>query len=100
MPFFGQAHDPATWTIIVILSLAGGLAQLTLTAALRFAPVALVMPMDYTSLIWASLLGVLLFQQYPSHWTWIGAPVVIGSGLVILWREHRLRRKVASPSIP
>nr|WP_294847287.1 DMT family transporter [uncultured Sphingomonas sp.] len=93
MPFVGQAHDPATWTIIFVLSLAGGLAQLTLTAALRFAPVALVMPMDYTSLIWASLLGVLLFQQMPSHWTWIGAPIVIGSGLVILRREHRMRKR-------
>ena len=36
------------------LALSGGLAQLTLTGALRLAPVALVMPMDYTSLIWAS----------------------------------------------
>src|SRR6185437_9232906 len=35
----------------------GGLAQLTLTGALRLAPVALVMPMDYTSLLWAVLLG-------------------------------------------
>lgn len=95
MPFFGHAHDPATWAIVFILSVAGGLAQLTLTAALRFAPVSLVMPMDYSSLIWATLLGILLFQQYPSHWTWIGAPIVIGSGLVIVWREHRLRRQVA-----
>ncbi len=91
MPWFGTAHDGATWAIIAGLSLAGGLAQLTLTGALRLAPVALVMPMDYTSLVWATILGILLFGQLPSHWTWIGAPVIIASGLVILWREHRLR---------
>jgi drug/metabolite transporter (DMT)-like permease len=99
MPFFGQLYDPAVWTILFVVALSGGLAQLTLTAALRFAPVALVMPMDYTMLIWASLLGALLFGQLPSPWTWFGAPVVIGSGLVILWREHRLRR-LAGQLIP
>jgi drug/metabolite transporter (DMT)-like permease len=53
--------------------------------------VALVMPMDYSSLLWATLLGWLIFQQVPSQWTWIGAPIVIAAGLVILWREQRLR---------
>lgn len=91
MPWFAGAHDGKTWAIIVGLSLAGGIAQLTLTGALRLAPVALVMPMDYTSLVWATFLGIILFGQLPSHWTWIGAPVIIASGLVILWREHRLR---------
>jgi drug/metabolite transporter (DMT)-like permease len=47
--------------------------------------------MDYSSLLWASLLGWLVFQQAPSHWTWIGAPIVMAAGLVILWREQRLR---------
>lgn len=91
MPFVGSAHDATTFTILAAMALAGGLAQLTLTAALRFAPVALVMPMDYTSLVWATMLGIMLFGQLPSPWTWIGAPVIIASGLVILWREHRLR---------
>lgn len=91
MPFVGSAHDATTFGILAAMALAGGLAQLTLTAALRFAPVALVMPMDYTSLVWATILGIILFGQLPSPWTWIGAPIIIGSGLVILWREHRLR---------
>ena len=92
MPWFATAHDPATWAIVAGLSLAGGLAQLTLTGALRLAPVALVMPMDYTSLIWASLFGLWLFGQVPGDSTWLGAPIIIASGLVILWREHRLAR--------
>jgi drug/metabolite transporter (DMT)-like permease len=92
MPWFGKVHDMQTWAIVAGLSLAGGLAQLTLTGALRLAPVALVMPMDYTSLVWAILFGFLLFGQLPTEWTWIGAPVIIASGLVILWREHRQAR--------
>jgi drug/metabolite transporter (DMT)-like permease len=92
---FGRAHDPATWAILAGLAAAGGLAQLTLTQSLRLAPVALVMPMDYTSLLWATLLGAWLFGQLPAAWTWAGAPIIIASGLVIVWREHRLHRRAA-----
>jgi drug/metabolite transporter (DMT)-like permease len=91
MPFAANHHDPSTCAVIAVLSLAGGIAQLALTGSLRLAPVALVMPMDYSSLLWATLLGWLIFQQVPSQWTWIGAPIVIAAGLVILWREQRLR---------
>lgn len=91
MPLVAKAHDSHTLAVIAALSVAGGLGQLFLTGALRLAPVALVMPMDYSSLLWASLLGWMIFDQLPSRWTWLGAPVVIGAGLVILWREQRLR---------
>src|SRR5574338_132855 len=91
MIFAARPHDSGTFGAIAALSLAGGIAQLLLTGALRLAPVALVMPMDYSSLLWASVLGWLLFDQLPSQWTWLGAPIVIAAGLVILWREHRLR---------
>ena len=93
MPFAGQAHSAEVFAVIGIIALAGGGAQLLLTGALRFAPVALVMPMDYLSLVWASLLGILIFEQWPSHWTAVGAPLVIAAGLVILWREQRLHRR-------
>jgi drug/metabolite transporter (DMT)-like permease len=92
MPWFGQAHDPQTWAILGGIALTGGLAQLTLTGSLRLAPVALVMPMDYTSLLWATLLGAWLFAEVPTVWTWVGGAVIIASGLVIIWRERRLAR--------
>ena len=84
-----------TWAILAGLAVVGGLAQLTLTGALRLAPVALVMPMDYTSLLWAAMLGVWIFGEYPTPWIWVGAPIIIASGLIIVWREHRLARRAA-----
>jgi drug/metabolite transporter (DMT)-like permease len=92
---FAGPHDAVTWAILGGLALAGGLAQLTLTGALRLAPVALVMPMDYTSLVWAVLLGAWIFGELPTPWVWAGAPIIIASGLVIVWREHRLHRRAA-----
>ena len=95
MPLFAREHDVATWLMLAGLALAGGLAQLTLTGALRLAPVALVLPMAYTSLLWALLLGSWLFAEVPTPWIWVGAPIIIASGLVIVWREHRLHRRAA-----
>ena len=95
MLWFAQAHDPATWAMLGGIALAGGLAQLTLTGALRLAPVALVMPMDYTSLLWATLFGLSIFGEWPTPWIWLGAPIIILSGLVIVWREQRLARRAA-----
>jgi drug/metabolite transporter (DMT)-like permease len=95
MLLFGRAHDAATFAILAGVGLSGGLAQLTLTASLRLAPVALVMPMDYSMLLWSTLLGLWLFAELPTPWVWVGAPVIIGSGLVIVWREHRLARRAA-----
>jgi drug/metabolite transporter (DMT)-like permease len=101
LPFFAGAHEARVWLVLAGLSIAGGVAQLALTGALRLAPVALVMPMDYSSLIWATLLGLTIFQQLPSHYTWAGAPVIILSGLVIVWREQRLRKGgTAAQAVP
>jgi drug/metabolite transporter (DMT)-like permease len=96
MPFFAQAHDCGTWTILVLLGLFGGLAQLMLTAALRFAPVSVVAPFDYAQLLWAVLLGWLIWDTQPPATTWAGAGVIIASGLYTIYREHRLGRERAA----
>lgn len=95
LPFAGRTHDPTTYALLVALGLTGGLAQFALTASLRLAPVSVVMPMDYSNLVWAALLGWLVFATVPSPTLWLGAPLIIVSGLWIVWREH-VRRKDAS----
>jgi drug/metabolite transporter (DMT)-like permease len=91
-------HDPATWAILVAIGLVGGMGQIALTAALRHAPVSVVVPMDYSGLVWATLYGWALFGVLPSAMTWAGAPIIIASGLFIVWREHRLGRQKAAAS--
>ncbi|MFV0623560.1 DMT family transporter [Sphingomonas sp. ac-8] len=88
-----RPHDPATWAVLVGIGLVGGMGQIALTAALRHAPVAVVVPMDYSGLVWATLYGWTLFGALPSAMTWAGAPIIIASGLFIVWREHRLQRQ-------
>lgn len=84
------SHSSAQWLLILGLGLCGGLGQIALTASLRYAPVSTVVGMDYTSLIWSTLYGFAVWGVLPSHATWVGAPIIIASGLYIAWREHRL----------
>ncbi|HEY0446563.1 MAG TPA: DMT family transporter [Allosphingosinicella sp.] len=100
MPWHAQAHDPATWAILIALGLFGGVGQLLLTASLRFAPVAAVAPFDYLQLLWAVLFGWLIWQVQPPASTWAGAAVIIASGLYTLYREHRLGREKARVAPP
>ncbi|MBR0552349.1 DMT family transporter [Stakelama marina] len=94
--FQAQPHDLTTWAMLVAIGIAGGAGQISLTAALRFAPVSAAVPMDYSSLIWATVYGFLLFGVLPTTATLIGAPIIIASGLYIVWREHRLARNRAA----
>lgn len=101
MPFFAQSHDAFTWGLLVTIGVVGGAAQILLTAALRFGPVAVVLPMDYSAIIWTTLLGAFLGEGWPMATTWAGAALIIASGLYIAWREHvRAKPRVVSSAIP
>lgn len=90
--FVAQGHGAAAWGWMIVVGLLGGIAQLAMTGSLRFGPVSVVVPMDYFSLIWSILLGWWLFDTFPTATTWLGAPVIVASGLYIIWREHVRRR--------
>lgn len=95
MPFFAKAHDEGVWLLLLALGFVGGFSQICLTASLRFAPVPAVVPFDYSQLLWAVLLGWLVFADRPASTTWLGATIIIASGLYTLYREHRLGREAA-----
>lgn len=96
IPFGFGGHDTTGWLVMIGLGIAGLAGQFCLTASLRFASVSSVIVMDYSALIWAAMLGWLVWGDLPSLATWLGAPLIIGAGLLIVWREHRLAR-AASP---
>lgn len=89
LPFVYTAHSTEQWLLIAGLGLSGAVVQMSLTGALRLAPVSVVLPMDYSALLWAIALGWYVFGTAPAETTWIGAPIIIFSGLFIAWREHR-----------
>ncbi|KZM49122.1 DMT family transporter [Labrenzia sp. OB1] len=77
------------WLFFAI-ALFGTAGMTMMTQAFRFAPAAVVAPFDYSALIWASMLGWLIWNEIPDMATYIGAGVIILSGLFIVLRERIL----------
>lgn len=86
---FGRGHDGWTYALLVAAGVCAGGGQLCTTAALRFAPVAVVVPFDYLQIIVATLLGWLLFASLPGPVMLAGAALIAGSGVYTALRERR-----------
>lgn len=93
LPFVASAHSWQDWGLLLAIGITGTLGQVGITTALRFGQVASVIVMDYSSIVWATLFGWLLFAALPSTSTWFGAPLIILAGLIIGWRERLAHKK-------
>lgn len=87
------------WLLIVLAGLFGVFGQLVMTYSYRYAQASTLAPLDYSNLIMAVILGYLFFDEIPAATVWIGAPLVVAGGLIILWREYSLKKR-PSPASP
>ena len=95
---FGAALAPVSWVPVAgrdgaLFVLAGCIsvsALLCVNRALRLAPASVVVPYQYTMIIWAVMFGYIVFGDLPSRATLIGAVIIIGAGLYIFLRERAL----------
>jgi len=76
--------------MLVATGLIGGLAHIVLTSSYRYAPASLVAPLDYTTMIWAFVLGYALFGEVPTVYVFLGGVIVAASGIFVIWRERQL----------
>ncbi len=90
MPFVWVAPDALGWVLLILVGLIGGLAQMAMTMALRLADISVVAPFDYAGLLWTALFGFLIWSDIPGIHVWIGAAIVVASGIYILYREAHL----------
>jgi len=95
LPVYYTSHGAFDWALLALIGLTGTLGQFLLTSSLRYGQVATVVVMDYTSLVWATAYGWLIWDRLPAMATWLGAPAIIAAGLIITWREHRLAKAIA-----
>ncbi len=73
------------------LGLLGGGGHYLIIRAFQFGPAAVIAPLGYVELVGTAVLGYVIFGNFPDLWTWLGAFVIIGSGLYIALRERRRR---------
>jgi drug/metabolite transporter (DMT)-like permease len=79
------------------IAVVGMLAQTTLNQALRNGDIAVVMPVEFLRLVWASLIGVYIFGEPTSVWTWIGGGIIVASTSYIAYREGVVKRSAPQP---
>jgi len=93
MPFEWVTPDPMDLALLAGVGVIGGVAQIFMTEAFRQAPTAVVAPFDYTAMVWAVILGFLVFDSMPSFQVLCGAGIIGCAGLFILYRETKLGLK-------
>ncbi len=91
----------SVFALIICAGLIGGIAQIMVTSSYRFGTASMLAPFDYSSMIFAMLIGWLAFNEVPTTTILIGAALVISGGVLIIWRERQLGvdRSKSKPSI-
>ena len=98
MPFIWQAPSWDQWLLLAALGFTGGLAHTLVIRAFSFASASIVAPFIYLQLLWAIVIGFFWFGNWPVLTTWIGAAIIIATGLYTAHRERvRARQKALSP---
>lgn len=102
----GLATLPFGWVVptievaamLILAGLLGGAGQILLTESFRHADAAVIAPFEYSSMVFALAIGWFVFAEAPPTATYPGAALVIAAGLIILWREQRVKKPPPAPT--
>ena len=86
--FFWQWPTWEQLGLMALMGLIGTAGHLTLTQALRLADTAVVVPIDFFKLVWASLIGYIFFTEVPDMFTWIGGVMIFAGATYLAIRER------------
>ena len=78
--------------IFAIMASAGLLSHWCMNQSFKMSDTTFVMPLQFTKLIWASLIGIFLFSEIPDYWTWLGAIIIFISVIYITYRESFVKK--------
>jgi drug/metabolite transporter (DMT)-like permease len=97
LPWSWHGPAPSTWDILLFLSMGvcGGLGHFLYTAAYRHTSASVLAPMNYLQLLWAGLLGWMVFQHVPDTYSIIGMCIITASGAIIALQSRPVKRQEA-----
>jgi drug/metabolite transporter (DMT)-like permease len=97
-PFYWEWPDGRGWALFALVACLGSSGHFLLIKALQLAPASLLQPFSYTVLVWATIVGFVVFDNLPDWPTVLGAGIIVASGLYTLYRERK--RASGGPHIP
>ena len=90
LPFAWHPPTELEFAKLVAIGVLAGVAHILLTEGYRFAPASVLAPFEYTAMVWAFVLGYVMFGEMPTAAVLLGAAIIAASGLFVIWREHLL----------
>jgi drug/metabolite transporter (DMT)-like permease len=93
LPWFWENEIPSKLEFILLISMgiSGGLGHYLFTLAYRHAPASMLAPMTYLQLLWAGLLGWIIFDTIPDNTSLIGMCIVAASGLIVAFKSRYIK---------
>jgi len=87
-PIGWQWPTTAAWALMIVVAAMGAVAHYALIKALDYAEASALQPYAYTLLVWVTVLGAVMFGDFPDIWTIVGTTVIVGSSLYT-WHHDR-----------
>jgi drug/metabolite transporter (DMT)-like permease len=90
--YFWQEPTASEWLLLVAVAVVSYFAQKCNIFAYKHGEASLLASLDYVRLLWATLFGYLVFDQFPGGSTWFGAAIVVAAAIFMIYRETRRKR--------
>jgi drug/metabolite transporter (DMT)-like permease len=87
------------FSLLSLLGFVATSAHFMMNSAITIAPSAVVAPYQYTSIVWAIILGYLIWDDFPETQALIGAALIVGSGLFVLYRGQKKKENIIATSV-
>lgn len=92
-----QSPTPVEWALLAAVGVFNALAQYLIIRAFMLAPASLLAPFSYSTIVWATLIGAIVFGSFPDPLSLAGTAVLIGAGLYVWHRERTLTTPITAP---
>lgn len=96
LPFGWVTPSLGDYGFFIFLGLFATAGHFLMNSSVSVAPSAVVAPFQYTAIIWAIIFGYIFWGDFPTSRALFGVALIIGGGLVVLYRENQLKKKLGS----
>ncbi len=83
------------WLLLGVLGLIATICHLLVTYAYKLASIGILAPFQYVEIIGATILGLIVFNEFPDAITWLGVAIIVGSGMYVFHREAKLAQRAS-----
>ncbi len=92
--YFWQAPTLAQWALLIAMGAISYVAQMANIYAYKFGEASVLASLDYVRLLYATVMGYLVFETFPGISTWIGAAIIVAASIYTVWRESKKKQEL------